>query len=335
LFWAALHGFEAKRTRTILIEDRVRKPDVSVIVAAYNAAAFIDRALTSALGQQGVALEVIVIDDCSKDATIAVVEGWAARDERVRLVASPENQGPAASRNLGIAAAGGRWIAVLDADDAFGDGRLAHLISLAEARGAQMIVDNFYFYDAKADRLDGLGLALSPQTEVLSQAGFVKGACPFNAESDYGLLKPVFLKAFAEAHGVRYDTRQRHGEDFRFAFDLLQAGATCLLVREPFYLYTKRDAGLSRTNVDDRSLINSTADLAARENVKRDPVLAALFRRRISRLRTLGAARKLEPHMAQRNYAGALGVLVANPRILPVFGARLLRKLFGSKRVEG
>jgi len=323
-----------KKARTILLREKAREPDVSVVVAAYNAAGFIDRALTSALEQQGVALEVIVVDDCSADATVAVVQAWTAKDERVRLISSPANQGPAGSRNLGIAAARGRWIAVLDADDAFRDDRLRRLIELAEMRGAQMVTDNFFFYDADTGRSDGVGLARSPDAEVIGPHAFLKGACPFNAESDYGLMKLVFLRAFAEAHGVRYDTRQRHGEDFRFAFELLQAGATCLLIREPFYLYTKRDAGLSRTHVDDRSLIASTEELAARENVKRDPVLTALFRRRISRLRTLGAARKLEPYMARRDYAGALGVLVSYPRLLPILWARLARKIFGVRQAD-
>lgn len=308
-----------------MVEDRAQEPDVSVIVAAYNAAAFIDRALTSALTQQDVSLEVVVIDDGSTDATVEVVKGWAARDDRVRLVISPVNQGPAGSRNLGIEAARGRWIAVLDADDAFADGRLGRLVQLAQAGGAQMIVDNFYFYDARAGRSDGVGLARTPQSETLSLEAFVKGACPFNAEADYGLLKPMVLRAFAG--GIRYDMRQRHGEDFRFAFDLMQAGATCLLVREPYYLYTKREAGLSRTHVDDRSLIAATEDLVAREAAKGNGVLADLLRRRISRLRRLSVARKLEPYLFDRDYAGMVRLAAADPRILPVLASRLWAKL--------
>jgi len=317
-----------------LVREKAREPDVSVVVAAYNAAGFIDRALASALEQQGVALEVIVVDDCSADATVAVVQAWAAKDERVRLISSPANQGPAGSRNLGIAAARGRWIAVLDADDAFRDDRLRRLIELAEMRGAQMVTDNFFFYDADTGRSDGVGLARSPDAEIIGPHAFLKGACPFNAESDYGLLKPVFLRAFAEAHGVRYDTRQRHGEDFRFAFDLLQAGARCLLIREPFYLYTKRDSGLSRTSVDDRSLIVATEDLAAREDVRDDRILVGLLQRRILRLRRLATARKVEPFLIDRDYVGALRLAAIDPRILRVLALRLWGKLSRSKATE-
>ena len=90
-------------------------PDASVVIAAYNAEDTIRRAIRSALAQNDVAVEVIVADDCSTDATRETVTalGMAA----VRLVALDGNKGPGGARNAGFAAARGRWIAVLDSDD--------------------------------------------------------------------------------------------------------------------------------------------------------------------------------------------------------------------------
>lgn len=88
---------------------------VSTIIPAYNAAGFICRSLDSALAQNIPNAEIIVIDDCSTDATCEIVATYA--DRGVRLVRHDQRGGVAAARNSGIAASRGEFIAFLDADD--------------------------------------------------------------------------------------------------------------------------------------------------------------------------------------------------------------------------
>lgn len=92
-------------------------PLVSVITPAYNAAAFIGDAVRSVQAQTFQDWELIVVDDCSGDGTGAVVERLASEDPRIRLIRRAENGGSAASRNIALKAATGRYIAFLDADD--------------------------------------------------------------------------------------------------------------------------------------------------------------------------------------------------------------------------
>lgn len=96
---------------------------VSVVIPAYNAAAHLSAAVESALGQTYPELEVLVVDDGSKDQTAAIVEALAARDGRVRLLRQ-RNQGVATARNLGIEHARGEFIAPLDADDLWYPGKI-------------------------------------------------------------------------------------------------------------------------------------------------------------------------------------------------------------------
>lgn len=91
-------------------------PLVSVIIPAYNAAAFIDRTLRSVLAQTYRHLEVLVVDDGSIDRTPKIVAAFARQDDRVRLL-QQANAGVAAARNLAIAHAQGELIAPIDADD--------------------------------------------------------------------------------------------------------------------------------------------------------------------------------------------------------------------------
>src|SRR3989442_1213525 len=105
-------------------------PDVSFVIAAYNAEETLESAIGSALAQGAVSMEVIVVDDCSSDSTRDIVSNHP--DPRVRLVAMPHNGGPGAARNAGLDAARGRWVAVLDSDDELRPDRMARLIARAE-----------------------------------------------------------------------------------------------------------------------------------------------------------------------------------------------------------
>ncbi|WP_119681081.1 glycosyltransferase family 2 protein [Indioceanicola profundi] len=89
---------------------------VSVIIPAYNAQAFIGEAVRSALDQTYPMLEVVVVDDGSRDGTAEIVAGLAAADPRVWLVRQA-NAGVAAARNRAIGETRGDYIALLDADD--------------------------------------------------------------------------------------------------------------------------------------------------------------------------------------------------------------------------
>lgn len=90
---------------------------VSVIIPSYNRSATIARAIQSVQEQTHRDLEIIVVDDGSKDDSRAILEGFSARDPRVRCIFHEKNRGAQAARNTGIHAARGEWIAFLDSDD--------------------------------------------------------------------------------------------------------------------------------------------------------------------------------------------------------------------------
>ncbi len=115
-------------------------PSVSVLIACWNAEGSIRRALESVLAERGVALECVVVDDASTDATWRIASEVAARDPRVVLVALPENQGVSSARNRGLELVRGEWLTILDADDRFMSGGLRRLHETATATGALAVV---------------------------------------------------------------------------------------------------------------------------------------------------------------------------------------------------
>jgi glycosyltransferase involved in cell wall biosynthesis len=103
---------------------------VSCIVPVYNGERYLAQALESIVSQSHQQLEILVVDDGSTDGTAAVAAGYAPR---VRYLAQ-QNAGPAAARNRGVAAAGGEFVAFLDADDLWHRDKLARQIARFTAR---------------------------------------------------------------------------------------------------------------------------------------------------------------------------------------------------------
>lgn len=106
---------------------------VSVIIPAYNCAQYISQALDSALSQK-VPLEVIVIDDCTKDNLDAVMTPYL-HDPRVRYLHNETNLGVARTRNRGVSLARGRYVAFLDADDYWAPEKLKKQIEWMQEKG--------------------------------------------------------------------------------------------------------------------------------------------------------------------------------------------------------
>ncbi len=113
---------------------------ISVVIPAYNAGAYIARAIDSVLAQSRVADEIIVVDDGSTDNTADIV---AQYESKVKYIYQ-DNAGASVARNTGIEAATGEWIAFLDADDEWLPEKLAIQLELLERNPGLMWVTGNY-----------------------------------------------------------------------------------------------------------------------------------------------------------------------------------------------
>jgi glycosyltransferase involved in cell wall biosynthesis len=111
------------------VGDMRTKPFVSVVIPLHNKADFILKSLGSAACQIDADLEIIIVDDGSTDGSAQIVE--SAGVPRLRLI-KQANAGVSAARNRGIAAAEGKWIALLDADDLWSQDHVAGLLNVLE-----------------------------------------------------------------------------------------------------------------------------------------------------------------------------------------------------------
>lgn len=124
------------------------KPDdfpiaVSVITPAYNAAKVLARAVRSVQAQTFVEWEMIIVDDGSDDGTAELARALMQEEPRVRVLSHEAGQGAAAARNTALQAATGRYIAFLDADDAWTPTKLAQQIGVMQAQDAALSYTGF------------------------------------------------------------------------------------------------------------------------------------------------------------------------------------------------
>ena len=92
---------------------------VSIIIAAYNVEDYIREAVDSAVGQTLQDIEIICVDDCSTDGTAEILNEYAAKDSRVRVIRHESNKGSLYARHTGAMAARGQYVLFLDGDDYF------------------------------------------------------------------------------------------------------------------------------------------------------------------------------------------------------------------------
>ena len=135
-------------------------PDVTVVIPTRDRSALLHGALLSALGQEGIRLEVLAVDDGSMDSTPDVLAG--IEDPRLRVLRNARPEGVAQARNRALEAARGRWIAFLDDDDVWSPRFLRTLLDAAEGQGAVLAYARTIMLDAAREPVQLLHLAEPP-----------------------------------------------------------------------------------------------------------------------------------------------------------------------------
>lgn len=111
---------------------------VSVIMPMYNSEKYIEVSIQSVINQTYPYWELIIVDDCSNDRSVNIVEKYVKLDKRLKLLNSKKNSGVAKSRNQGIKLAQGRYIAFLDSDDVWLPEKLKYQIEFMQEMQAPM-----------------------------------------------------------------------------------------------------------------------------------------------------------------------------------------------------
>lgn len=118
---------------------------VSICVPVYNVEQFIERCIESILNQTFNDIEVLIVNDCTPDSSMAIVNRYAAKDSRIRIVEHEYNRGLMRARQTGYKAAKGDYITFCDSDDTLELDAIEKLLRKAVETGADVVSGELYF----------------------------------------------------------------------------------------------------------------------------------------------------------------------------------------------
>ena len=210
------------------------KPLVSVIVPAYNAEKVLPRSLSSLFNQDYENIEIIVVNDGSKDGTLMYLKSLQAEHKNL-VVIDQKNGGVSKARNSGIAVAQGEFIAFLDADDEMPKDFLR---KMAEAIGDADMV----FGGVKKVRDGKEWVESNPEGEAFAAKEMVRYLFdPPKYGSQSYVWNKLFRREVIEKFNIRFDERFAFCEDWIFVFEYCRHADKVVPIKDNLYLYRLSD----------------------------------------------------------------------------------------------
>lgn len=293
---------------------------VTIVVAMYNASSYISQAIESCLDQTHPNWELIVVDDCSTDDSVQRVE--AHTDPRIRLLTTAANSGPASARNIGLDAATGDWLTVLDADDAFHERRLELLLAAAKVEPTQrLLFDSLRVWPSTASVPSSiLGGSLSLGRNAVRDITAVEWIRQF-------FFSKPFLHREMLSEGPRYRTSFKGTEDTIFFLEMVRhAGGLSRFVDTATYVYRVTPGSLMG-----RGRLQSLDSLAAMDFLlglfEGDGDICHALSDRVEEFELDLLVADLKTLLANREVAEAARLLVRHPKNTARLPSRLLQSL--------
>ena len=158
------------------------KPLVSVVMPVYNAEKYIEKALSSVMNQTIKDIEILCVNDCSKDNSVEIIKKLQKKDSRIVLIENETNLKVSQTRNNGVNHAKADWIALIDSDDAWEPDYLEKVMARQEQTGGQLISTSCKFMDDDGKILDSAFIVpeeisykqLLKQNKILCSSVFIK-----------------------------------------------------------------------------------------------------------------------------------------------------------------
>ena len=234
-------------------------PLVSIIVPVYNAQSHLSRCLESICGQEYKNLELIVINDGSKDKSLPVCEEFRKKDSRILLV-DKANSGVSDTRNLGLKLAGGKYVQFVDSDDYIAPDYTARLVEAAEKTGADLVISPYTMVipagaskpeqvlEKIQDDLGVMHVARPPENReygflpegVYDKDTFARRLMDKPASYFYSVLwNKLYRRDILTRHDIRFTSEMRWAEDLVFNMQYIQYAEVFASIPQPGYYYVQ------------------------------------------------------------------------------------------------
>ena len=206
---------------------------VSLIVPVYNGEKSIERCAGSILNQDYPELELILVDDGSRDRSWEIIQAIAAADHRVKAI-HQENGGVSSARNRALAEASGAYVQFADVDDWLPMDATKMLVREMEAQSAELVVGDFYrVVDGNVSEKGSIEMGGALTLQQYANAMMLSPADLY-----YGVLwNKLYRRDIIEQYSIRMDENISYSEDMIFNLEYLLHVKSVAILKAPVYYY--------------------------------------------------------------------------------------------------
>lgn len=232
----------------------MEKNKISVIVSVYNTEKYLEKCLDSVINQTYQNLEIILVDDCSKDKSLKIMEKYANKDKRIVIIKNEQNLGLANSRNKALDVATGDYVGFIDSDDYIYEDYYQILAS--HMKGSDVVVCDINLVYEKGNNLVKCGTKNNQVINIINN-GLAASAC-----------NKLFKKElFAN---IRYP-KAIINEDVAVILPILANAKNVKYTDEVYYNYMQRESSIQNSSIDRKRFdIFKTVSLAFKKIKKKE-----------------------------------------------------------------
>jgi glycosyltransferase involved in cell wall biosynthesis len=224
---------------------------VSIIVPVYNAEKYLDRCIDSILRQDYQDIELILVNDGSKDGSREIIDRYASEDSRVVAV-HKENGGVSSTRNKGLELAKGEYIQFVDADDWLPFDATKLLVRAMEENDAEMVIGDFY--RVVDDKVSKKGSINTPG--LITRNLYADKMMLTPADLYYGVLwNKLYRHDLIREHDIKMDENISYCEDVIFNLEYLLHISRIQVLKAPVYYYVRTEGSLVMQNLNIQSTV--------------------------------------------------------------------------------
>ena len=205
---------------------------ISIIVPVYNVEKYLERCVESIIGQTYKNIEIILVDDGSKDNSGKICDDFMKKDNRIKVI-HKENGGLSDARNAGIEIAKGEYIGFVDSDDYIEKDMFETLYNLCKENDAEISMVSYYeYYNGKL-----IAVRKNEKIEKFDKIGAIKELLIDKKIQSYAWNK-LFKRELSE--NIQFPTNKNF-EDIATTLKLFEKANNFALLEEPKYFYLRRD----------------------------------------------------------------------------------------------
>ena len=255
----------------------MNQPLVSIILPVYNAQTHLARCIGSILNQTYRNLELIILNDGSRDQSLPVCEEFRAKDSRIVLV-DKDNSGVSDTRNLGLKLAGGQYVQFVDSDDYIDPDFTGHLVAAAEENNADLVIAPYKMVipagASKPEQVlekiqDDLGVMSVARPPEVREYGFLPAGVYDKdtfalrlmdkpASYFYSVLwNKLYRRDLLVANDVQFASEMKWAEDLVFNLQYIRFAERFVSIGTPGYYYVQNPQSICHTQINPATIVQN------------------------------------------------------------------------------